>query len=142
MNSIYRILIEPFREKEYLIGCILWFIAIVIVIIFSAFSMIILNEIFWANTLSEIIDGILISTEYKSSTEKSNLVNTVGYNGHPGIGVVVTGDPEKYITVWETQYGRIVCNSKDVFRFAKPRVNLIVKIRNEIDKIRIIGIEK
>lgn len=86
------------------------------------------NAIRWWKTPVQEIKGRLISSEVKASTQRSSTIPVVTTGGNVGIGVVITGDPEKHITVWDCgKYGKLVSDDETVFRLAEDRSTLLVK---------------
>lgn len=94
----------------------------------------------WSLAVPFEIKAKLLSSQYGPDTSQAIPVVVATSNG-AGVGVGVTGNGEEYITVWDCgKYGRIICDKKDVFRWAKPESTLIMKQVGE--EVGIVGIKR
>ena len=135
------LLIESFREGEYLICFFAWLASLGLCFLLFAGAHSLFKEIEWMNCEKFTWEATLVSGNFQPSTVKTNTVPIVSSNGNLSFGVLTTGESEKYITVWDCgKYGRIVCEDEKVFRFAKPRSMLVVKQLD--DELRIVDIFK
>lgn len=74
----------------------------------------------------------LLKASHSDSTLETHSVPTVTSNGDVGVGVVTTGDDESYTTIWDCgEYGRLVTDDEDVFRWAKKSSTLIILLRSD-----------
>jgi len=119
------------------------FIIIVIVVmvaLFAPVAYLIYQEIRWSRQPSFECEAILLTHDFFPSTLQTHVAPVISTKGQAGTVVYTSGSREKNLTVWDCgKYGRITCIDKQVFRFAKPKANLILK---ELDgDCRIIGIK-
>lgn len=131
--------IDPFREGEWFMGVLGLFFFLLLFTAGILLINLIGNEISWAKIEPVPHKATLISTEYAESTIETHVV-PVATGKSVGAGVVTTGSPEKHITVWDLgEYGRVVCDDKTVFQYAKPESVLMIKVRGKA--VKIVGIQ-
>jgi len=92
----------------------------------------------WNNAKIEQLPATLLSQQYNPSTQTTDLVPVYTSKGF-GMGVSSSGDPESYITLWDTKEGRLKVNNKEVWRYAKPESILLITRLN--DEFRVVGIQ-
>jgi len=127
---LHDILIEPFRNGDYFIGFLFWVLFSVIVFLLLAGVIFIIDEYQWSKVVAFPQECVLLNQNYKSSTLQTHAVPVATGNG-TGMGVVTTGEAEKYVTVWDCgKYGRLVADDKEIFRLAQEKSTLLIKERN------------
>lgn len=130
------ILTDTFRGGDYVLGVLAWVLTLLIVAIIVIGICSLGKEYLWYQTEPFEHNATLLSLGHKSSTQKTSIVNTVGANGTFGVGSVVTGEPEKFVTVWDCgEYGRLIADDEEIFRWAKPESTLLLKKRGNEVKI-------
>lgn len=81
----------------------------------------------WSNAKEFTKKCRLLKILHEDSTEESQAVPVFTGNG-VGVGVATSGHSESYTTVWDCgEYGRLVSDDKEVFRWAKPESILYLK---------------
>jgi hypothetical protein len=134
---IYDLLIQTFRDGDWFMGCLFWVLFGVIAVFMAAGIGFCVNEYRWSKTESFPCSAKLIEANYTGSTRRTHSVPVVTGKG-VGIGTVMTGNPEQYITLWDCgRYGRIVADDKNLFRVAQPQMTLLLKKRG--GEVRISG---
>lgn len=94
----------------------------------------------WSKRPTFIIAGKLLNIQHRSSTLETHSVPVVTTNGF-GVGMVTTGEDGEFVTIWDCgKYGRLVADDEEVFRWAQPKSNLIVKEKD--NEVRIYGIQR
>lgn len=79
----------------------------------------------------------LISSKYMESTEDTAVGVGPAIGGGGGVSVVAvpTGDPEKFITIWDCgKYGRLVVDDEKLFQQAKKEMTLWLKVKNGLTR--------
>lgn len=139
MSFLYDALIKPFSEGEWFIGCFMWLIALVVAFVILVIVVFIWDEIDWARRKPIEISVKNISSTYKESTMRTHSVPVVTGKG-VGMGVVCTGEYEKFVTVWYNEkYGRLVYNDEWTFRYADKINYLEIKDRDNGSEVRIVS---
>lgn len=103
---------------------------------------VIMKEIAWYKTTPQKVRGCrLISASHAASTRRTHAVPVANGNGGVGVGMVTTGESEKFTTIWyQQEFGQIVCDDKNIFRWAKDPSDLLIKVRG--DDYRCTGISR
>lgn len=99
------------------------------------------DEYAWFKTTATRVSKCeLVSGQHKSSTLRTHAVPVATGKG-VGMGMVTTGEDEKFITVWfHKDFGNMVVDDKAIFQWAKNPSDLWIKFRG--GDYRIVGIEK
>lgn len=135
---VYSMLIGTFRDGDWFLGFLFWIVAGVVSLFLLAGIFAGIDAWQWHQTPHFEHPGVLLSNNFKSSTRRSHAVPVATGNG-VGVGMVTTGEDEKYITVWDCgKYGRLVADDETVYRWAKPKSILFLKAKD--GKARIVGI--
>lgn len=114
-------------------------LVIIIALVIACGIFIIYEEICFSYAPSYRIECELLADSYSPSTIKTRVAPIVSANGQISTAAYRTGNLEKHITVWNCgKFGRLTCDKKEVFQFAKNRSILIIR-SNEYDT-RIVGI--
>lgn len=136
---VYDMLIQSFVDGDWLIGIMCWVIAIGVSFLVAAGIGCGIDEYKWHVTPSFKIMAHLLSSSHKASTLETHAVPVVTGKG-VGMGVVTTGESEKFTTIWECgKYGRLVADDEVIFQYAKPISELWIKCRDK--ECRIDGIK-
>lgn len=139
-NILYECLIEPFTDGNWFWGIISWTFFGIISSILIICSVKIIDSYQWSKIIPFEQEAILLSQNYIGDTRETNTVPVVTGKGGVGVGVVSTGESEKYITVWDCgKYGKLVANNEQIFRFSREKATLLLKQKG--DEVRIIGIK-
>ena len=124
---IHDALIGPLQDGEYFVGIVIWVLFLFRGIVY------VIDEYQWSQVKPFGQECTLLNQNYKSSTLQTHSVPVATGNGI-GMGMVTTGEDEKYITVWDFcfcilcgKYGRLVADDKEIFRLAKDTSTLLIK---------------
>lgn len=123
---------------DYVGGFFLWAASLFLIFCVFVLALYAVQEFFYLDVPVVKVKSTLISHGFSPSTLKTHVAPIIGPDG-TSCAIYTTGDSEKTITIWDCgKYGRLICDDKRVYQYAKPDSTLM--IRHSEYATRIVGI--